>query len=67
MSDIPSTLAAFRLWRMRQTFATPELANHAKLVECDLNLLRSAGHIESIVALAQKNVASFAANYAASR
>jgi hypothetical protein len=64
---IPSTLTAFRAWRQRQTFATPELANHARLVEADLNLLRSAGHLSSVVALAQKNVAAFAAEYAASQ
>ena len=62
MTDVPMTYFDFRAWRRRQKFASPQIANKAKLVENDLHMLSGpAGKIPRIRELAAQNVAEFAA------
>jgi hypothetical protein len=58
-TEVPATFTAFRRWRLKQMFATEELATRAYLIECDLHILSKVPHIKSIVAHARQNVAEF--------
>ena len=65
--SIPTTEREFRTWRLRQTFATPEIEARAKLVENDLRILSGpSGRIPRMRELAAQNVREFAAMLAAS-
>lgn len=62
MTESIETAKSFARWRRRQTFATPEIATHAYLVERDLELLATdAGRIPEIRNLARQNIEAFAA------
>lgn len=53
---------AFASWRKKQTFATPELADHARRVEFDLErLTRPAGRFPAMRQAIAENIASFEA------
>lgn len=60
-AGIPTTSFAFKAWRQRQTFATPEIAKKAEHVETDLRALEKGGIGEHTLSVIAKNVREFEA------
>lgn len=66
MTDIPDNYASFKRWRVKQTFATPELAQKAKHVESDLSILENISNaMPNTRALCLKSIAEFKEQFAA--